>query len=96
MSILTKELRKLGFLCGVEQELYIQDTGKHTSLIIEGEQEGDDTEYYYDFYKQTYYPQYKNTITVYGEHMNTSQLLERVERYFINRKKYIEEMKERR
>jgi hypothetical protein len=33
MSGLTDELRELGFLCGIEQEIYIQDTGKYTSLI---------------------------------------------------------------
>ena len=36
-SLLTEELYKLGFLCGIEQEIYIRDTGKYTSLIIEGD-----------------------------------------------------------
>lgn len=95
MSHLTTELRKLGFLCGVEQEIYIQDTGMYTSLIIEGEKKGSDKFYTYDFYKQTFYPRYLNKVTVYGENINTSQLLERVERYFFNREKYIEERKQR-
>ena len=35
MSLLTKELKKLGFQCGIEFQAYIQNTGKYTSLIIE-------------------------------------------------------------
>jgi hypothetical protein len=92
MSVLTEELRELGFLCGIEQEIYIQDTGKYTSLIIEGERKGDDNSYRYDFYKQTFYPHYPNKVTIYGENMKDVILLERVERYLINRKIYIDEM----
>lgn len=92
MSKLTGELRELGFLCGIEQEIYIQDTGKHTSLIIEGERKGDDNSYRYDFYKQTFYPHYPNKVTVYGENMTASILLDRVERYLTNRKIYMAEM----
>ena len=95
MSTLTDELRKLGFLCGIEQEIYIQDTGKYTSLIIEGEHKGDDIFYRYDFYKQTFYPHYPNKVTVYGENMTASILLDRVERYLINRKMYIAEMSDK-
>lgn len=93
MSTLTEELKGLGFLCGVEQEIYIQDTGKYTSLIIEGERKGDDNTYQYDFYKQTFYPHYPNKVTVYGEHMTASVLLDRVERYIINRKMYLADLK---
>ena len=92
MSKLPDELRELGFLCGIEQEIYIQDTGKHTSLIIEGERKGDDNSYSYDFYKQTFYPHYPNKVTVYGENMTASILLDRVERYLINRKIFMAEM----
>ncbi|MDV4855210.1 hypothetical protein NNG42_09750, partial [Enterococcus faecium] len=31
MSLLTKELKKLGFQCGIEFQAYIQNTGKYTS-----------------------------------------------------------------
>ena len=92
MSCLTDDLRELGFLCGIELEIYIQDTGKYTSLIIEGERKGDDNTYRYDFYKQTFYPYYPNKVTVYGENMAASTLLDRVERYLINRKMYVAEM----
>lgn len=92
MSSLTEELKELGFLCGIEQEIYIQDTGKYTSLIIEGERKGGDICYKYDFYKQTFYPHYPNKVTVYGKDMTTSMLLERVERYIINRKMYLAEL----
>lgn len=92
MSSLTDELRELGFLCGIEQEIYIQDTGKYTSLIIEGERKGGDDSYRYDFYKQTFYPHYPNKVTVYGENMTASMLLDRVERYIINRKIYLAEL----
>jgi|GEM_PF-1056290 len=92
MSGLTDELRGLGFLCGIEQEIYIQDTGKYTSLIIEGERKGGDNSYKYDFYKQTFYPNYPNKVTVYGQNMTASMLLDRVERYIINRKKYLAEL----
>ncbi|HBG5346137.1 TPA: hypothetical protein KQG29_003576 [Clostridioides difficile] len=91
MSSLTAELYELGFNCGIELEVYIQDTGTYTSLVIEGFQKGVEEPYTYDFYKQTFYPHYPNKITVYGEHLNPSQLIERVERYFINRKKYMSE-----
>ena len=94
MSGLSDELRQLGFLCGIEQEIYIQDTGKYTSLIIEGEMKGGDI-YRYDFYKQTFYPHYPNKVTVYGENMTASMLLDRVERYIINRKIYLAELKEK-
>lgn len=92
MSKLTDEITELGFLCGIEQEIYIQDTGKHTSLIIEGERKGDDILYRYDFYKQTFYPYYPNKVTLYGENMTASILLDRVEQYLINHKIYMAEM----
>lgn len=92
MSILTDKLNELGFLCGIEEEIYIQDTGKYTTLIIEGERKGDDNSYRYDFYKQTFYPHYPNKVTVYGENMTAPMLLDRVEQYLINRKLYIDGM----
>lgn len=91
MSRLTAKLYELGFNCGIEFEIYIQDTGTYTSLIIEGIRIGVDEPYTYDFYKQTFYPHYPNKITVYGERLLPSQLIERVERYFINRNKYMAE-----
>ncbi|EJD5807316.1 hypothetical protein M2J90_002633 [Listeria monocytogenes] len=91
MNGLTKELQKLGFYCGIELILYIQDTGNYTSLVIEGENYQGSI--YYDFYKQTFYPHYPNKITVYGEYLSPSQLIERVEIYLTNRKKFIEERK---
>ncbi|EAG8233298.1 hypothetical protein K9128_000460 [Listeria monocytogenes] len=89
MSGLTKELQKLGFYCGIELIIYIQDTGVYTSLIIEGENYQDSINY--DFYKQTFYPHYLNRITIYGEHLSPAQLIERVEIYLTNREKFIEE-----
>lgn len=51
MSRITDELYKLGFNCGIEKEIYIRDTGKHTSLIIEGFKQDNESYYTYDFYK---------------------------------------------
>jgi len=87
-SLLTERLYELGFLCGIELQIYIQDTGKYTSLVIEGEQKGGDATYCYDFYKQTFYPHSPNKITVYGENMTAVQLLKRVESYLCHRQQY--------
>ncbi|ECL7021586.1 hypothetical protein FTO91_14300 [Listeria monocytogenes] len=89
MSGLTKELKRLAFYCGVELELYIRDTGTYTSLIIEGEETHQGIRY--AFYKQTFYSHYPNAITVYGESLSPAMLIERVELYLENRKKFIEE-----
>ncbi|EAE2781376.1 hypothetical protein E1X98_00255 [Listeria monocytogenes] len=89
MSELTHTLKELGFYCGIEQELYLQDTGQYTSLIIEGIQKGSDVRY--DFYKQTFYPRYPNSVTVYGEQMTEQELVERVKRYLLNRRLYLQE-----
>ena len=91
-SLLTEKMYELGFICGIKLEIYIQDTGKYTSLIIEWERKGGDSTYTYDFYKQTFYPHYPNKITVYVENMTAVQLIERVGRYFYNRKIYISEL----
>ncbi|HAC4846971.1 hypothetical protein [Listeria innocua] len=88
-SQLTEELYQLGFLCGFELEIYIRDTGKFTSLIIEGNRKGGDVLYRYDFYKQTFYPYYPNKVTVYGENMSASLLLNRVKQYLANRERYL-------
>lgn len=90
MSGLTKELTQLGFFCGIELEIYLQDTGEYTSLIIEGQQ-AESGHYEYSFYKKTFYPHYPNSTTVYGEHLSPARLIERVENCLHNRKKFIEE-----
>ena len=90
-SLLTEEFYKLGFLCGIEQEIYIRDTGNYTSLIIEGERKGGDGLYSYDFYKQTFYPHYPNKVTVYRENLPAPLLLKRVRQYLFNREQYIKE-----
>lgn len=90
-SLLTEKLHERGFLCGIELEIYLQDTGRYTSLIIEGNK-ADDGIYRYDFYKQTFYPHYPNKVTVYGEEMSASTLLDRVDNYFTNRKLYLDEL----
>lgn len=91
-SLLTEKLYEFGFLCGIELEIYIQDTGKYTSLIIEGNQKRGGATYRYDFYKQTFYPHYSNKVTVYGENMTAVQLLERVESYLFHRQQYLAEL----
>lgn len=68
-KVLTERLYELGFLCGIELEIYIQDTSKHTLLIIEGEQKGSGATYRYDFYKQTFYSHYSNKITICEKNM---------------------------
>lgn len=91
MSLLTKELKKLGFQCGIEFQAYIQNTGKYTSLIIEGKRQAGDTIYTYDFYKVSFYKNYTSRITVYGEHLTPFQLLKRVKSYIYYREKYLKE-----
>lgn len=78
MSLLTEELKQLGFQCGIEFQAYIQNTGKYTSLIIEGKRQAGDTIYTYDFYKVRFYKNYTSQITVYGEHLTPFQLLRRL------------------
>lgn len=90
-SRLTMELKKYGFLCGIELKSYVLDTGRYTSLFIEGHKKESELIYHYNFYKQTFYPHYPNKVTVYGEHLLPAQLLKRVERYFINRKRFLSE-----
>ena len=85
MSLLTEELKKLGF------QAYIQNTGKYTSLIIEGKRQAGDTIYTYDFYKVRFYKNYTSRITVYGEHLTPFQLLKRVKSYIYYREKYLKE-----
>ena len=91
MSRLTVELKQFGFFCGIENQLYLLDTGKYTTLIIEGFKKPQSIYYQYDFYKQTFYPHYHNKITVYGERLAPINLLKRVQRYFANRYNYLEE-----
>lgn len=74
----------------IELTIYIQDTRVYTSLVIEGEKYQNGT--HYDFYKQTFYPHYSNRITVYGEHLASVQLIERVEIYLTNRRKELKLM----
>ncbi|SBO17627.1 conserved hypothetical protein, mobile region [Carnobacterium divergens] len=91
MSHLTMELTKFGFFCGIENQLYTLDTGKYTTLVIEGFKRPQSIYYQYDFYKQTFYPHYPNKITVYGERLLPIYLLKRVQRYFANRTSFLEE-----
>ncbi|MEI3611455.1 hypothetical protein [Pseudogracilibacillus sp. SO30301A] len=91
MSLLTEELKKLGFHCGIEFQVYTQDTGKYTSLIIEGNRQAGQAIYTYDFYKVTFYPNYTNRVTIYGEHLTPFQLLKRVKNYIYYREKYLKQ-----
>ncbi|WP_457774967.1 hypothetical protein [Staphylococcus pseudintermedius] len=86
MSLLTEELKKFGFQCGIEFQAYIQNTGKYTSLIIEGKRQAGDTIHTYDFYKVKFYKNYSSRITVYEEHLTPFQLLKRVKSYLYYRK----------
>lgn len=90
-SHLTEKLYSVGFLCGIESEIYIRDTGKYTSLIVEGKRKGGDAQYRYDFYKQTFYPHYPNEVTIYGKNMPAALLLKRVKQYLFNREQYLTE-----
>ncbi|CUK70684.1 Uncharacterised protein [Listeria monocytogenes] len=51
MSRLTRELIKFGFFCGIENQLYTLDTGKYTTLIIEGFKKPQSIYYKYDFFQ---------------------------------------------
>ena len=94
-------LKNFGFVCvqaDEAEELYFLDTGRSTTLFIEGKMElhseyGE--EFYYDFYKKTFYERHANKDTVYGEHLDAMKIVDRVSRYFENREKYLK-MKDRR
>lgn len=88
-SRLPEELAALGFLCGIEMIIYSQNTGAYTILIIEGSRAESESLYRYDFYKQTFYPQGSNKVTVYGKKLTAPQLLRRVKQYLKNRKHYL-------
>lgn len=89
MNRLTKELKLLGFFCFKQNELYILDTGKYTSLIIEGKRDQHHIYYTYDFYKQTFHNYSSNKTTIYGEILTPGALLERVRIYLSNRNNYL-------
>lgn len=100
-GILENRLKNFGFVCvqaDEAEELYFLDTGRSTTLFIEGKMElhseyGE--EFYYDFYKKTFYERHANKDTVYGEHLDAMKIVDRVSRYFENREKYLK-MKDRR
>lgn len=91
MSVLTKELKRWGFLSGIENTLYYLDTGTYTTLFIERCEESKDSFFCYDFYKQTFYCHYSNQIVLYGIHLSANQLLQRVQQYMDNRNRYLQE-----
>lgn len=89
MSVLTKELKRWGFLSGIENTLYYLDTGKYTTLFIERCDCSGDVSFLYDFYKQTFYHRYPNQLTFYGIQLTVHELLLRVEQYSTNRESYV-------
>lgn len=89
MNRLTKELKLFGFFCFKENELYMLDTGKYTSLVIEGYKKPNDIYYRYTFYKQTFHKYRSNSVTTYGKHLTPAKLLERVRIYLSNRTNYL-------
>ena len=94
-GLLSRGLKEYGFVCAQadeEEELYYLDTGRSTTLFIEGKNEPHpefDEEFYYDFYKRTFYRNHENQDTVYAEHLDCEQIMKRVQSYFENRKRYI-------
>lgn len=99
-GVLENRLGKFGFVCvqaDEDEELYFLDTGRSTTLFIEGKMEPDPEcgeEFYYDFYKKTFYESYANQDKVYGEHLDAMKIIDRVEQYFVNRERYLK-MKEK-
>lgn len=99
-GIIGRKLSKYGFICGQADEkgeLYYLQTGRYTALYIEGKYEPHeefDEELYFDFYKQSNHPQYSKC-DVLGEHLDCVQIIERVERYFKNRERFIREQKKK-
>lgn len=83
---LTKELQARDFLCGIENEAYILDIGKYTSLIIQGELDFTGT-YVYDFYKESFYPYSKKT-TLFGERLRKNELLNCIDKYLKKKSSY--------
>jgi len=100
-GLLERFLKQFKFYCieaNEEEEFYVCFTGKNTMLAISGKYEYDeksgDDELYYDFYKETFYKNYPNKPTIYGEHLDCEQIKTRVEKYFKNREKYLKNKKE--
>lgn len=92
-GLLSRKLEEYGFKCysSENEELYFRDTGRHTTLFIEGKCEPHEEygeEFYYDFYKQTTYKG-ERKVVVYAEHLDCLQMPERVQRYMTNRERYI-------
>lgn len=94
-GLLERQLSEYGFRCveaDEKEELYFLETGKSAALFIEGKCEPHEEygeEFYYNFYKQTWYEKYPNEDKTLGEHLDCLQIVERVKRYFINRDRYI-------
>lgn len=93
-GLIGRRISKYGFVCGQSDEkgeFYYLQTGKYTALIIEGSVESHvefGEEMYYDFYKQSSHPRYSKC-NVLGEHLDSVQLLNRLERYFKNREWFL-------
>lgn len=98
-GLIGRRISKYGFVCGQSDEkgeFYYMSTGKYTALIIEGEWEAHeeyDEELYYNFYKQSFHPRYSKCDML-GEHLDSVQLLPRLERYFKNRERFLKEKKQ--
>lgn len=100
-GLIGRRISKYGFICGQtdeEGEMYYLQTGKYTALIIEGKYEPHEEygeEMYYEFYKQGSHPGFPKS-DVLGEHLDSNQLIERLERYFKNRERFLAEQKRNR
>lgn len=97
-GLIGRRINKYGFVCGQSDEkgeFYYLQTGRYTALIIEGKYE-EHSEYgeelYYDFYKQSSHSKYSKC-DILGEHLDSVQLLKRLETYMKNRERYIKEQK---
>jgi len=94
-GLLSWKLKEYGFICAQadeKEELYYLETGRSTTLFIDGKNEPHpefDEEFYFNFYKRTFYKDHPNEDTVYAEHLDCEQIIKRVQTYFKNRKRYI-------
>ena len=100
-GLMGRSIGKYGFVCGQSDEngeLYYLQTGKYTALVIEGKYEEHEEygeEIYYDFYKQGSHPKYPKC-EILGEHLDGSQMRDRLERYFKNRERFLKEQERNR
>lgn len=80
-SNLTRQLKKSGFICGIEQVVYYRTLGKYTTLYFEGEKATDSNRFMYSFYKMRLLPNGKTIFKVYCDRVPLKVAIKRIESF---------------